>query len=212
MLIRTVSKQACCEFIEKKSRFIASVKPVDSEDDALKFIHSIRTLHWDASHNVYAYRTGGENFLQRMSDDGEPAGTAGIPVLEAVKRHDLLNTAVVVTRYFGGILLGASGLARAYGKCASLGIEAAGIIRKAPCTEIKITVEYPLLSHVTGICRKRRLSVSDAKYGQDVEICLAVPVEDVDAFEADIANATCGRALLERGGCVIVQVEDRTMS
>jgi len=130
MQYKTISKEATVEMEEKKSRFIANVKPVSSEEEALEFINNIRAKYWDATHNVYAYYISGENIIQRFSDDGEPSGTAGMPVLEVIKRMELKDLVVVVTRYFGGILLGASGLVRAYSKSAALGIEAAGIVTK----------------------------------------------------------------------------------
>ena len=130
---RTVAAEAFAEFEEKKSKFIATVKPVASEEEAAAFISGLKSRYWNASHNVYAYYICGDNILQKFSDDGEPSGTAGLPVLEAVRKLAVQDVAVVVTRYFGGTLLGAAGLVRAYGRSATLGIEAAGIIKKQLC-------------------------------------------------------------------------------
>ncbi|HOQ06313.1 MAG TPA: YigZ family protein, partial [Clostridiales bacterium] len=126
----TVSKEAVAEIEEKKSRFIATVRPVSSEQEAQDFINRLKARYWDATHNVYAYYICAGNVVQKFSDDGEPSGTAGLPVLEAIKKTGVQDVAVVVTRYFGGTLLGASGLVRAYGRSAALGIDAAGIVRK----------------------------------------------------------------------------------
>jgi len=139
---KTVYKYAQAEIEEKKSRFIASVKPVNSAAEAVDFINIFKTKYWDATHNVYAYHIGGNNIVQRYSDDGEPSGTAGIPVLEIIKKMELEDLAIVVTRYFGGTQLGASGLIRAYGKSAAAGIEAAQIIFNKLCERLIITVEY----------------------------------------------------------------------
>ena len=137
----TASGEASAEMEEKKSRFIATVKPVATEEEAQFFINSIKSRCWNATHNVYAYYIGGDTVTQRFSDDGEPSGTAGIPVLEAIKKLGVEDTAVVVTRYFGGTLLGASGLVRAYGKSAAMGIEAAGIVKRMLCVETDIHLD-----------------------------------------------------------------------
>src|SRR5690606_10195609 len=128
----------------KKSRFIATVRSVTNEREAEAFIHGIKKEHWNARHNVYAYNIITGDTAQRYSDDGEPQGTAGIPVLEAIKRMNLTDIAVVVTRYFGGILLGAPGLVRAYGRAASAAIEKAGIVGRVLCRKMILTVQYSL--------------------------------------------------------------------
>lgn len=121
----TLAKEAKAEIVEKRSRFIATVRPVETEEDALAFLNQLRQDYWDATHNVYAYILE-ENQLTRYSDDGEPGGTAGMPVLDILRREKLSNLIVVVTRYFGGTLLGTGGLVHAYSKAAKAGIEAAG--------------------------------------------------------------------------------------
>ena len=134
------------EITEKKSRFIATVRPVESEDEAVSFINETKKKYWDARHNCSAYQVGPGGRFQRSSDDGEPAGTAGRPILEVLKKQGLTNTAIVVTRYFGGIKLGASGLIRAYSHTAALGLEVADIAVYTPFTILKATVAYPLVS------------------------------------------------------------------
>ncbi|MGB3990232.1 MAG: YigZ family protein, partial [Acetivibrionales bacterium] len=157
----TVSKEAAAEIEEKKSRFIATVRPVSSEQEAQDFINRLKTKYWDATHNVYAYYICAESTLQKFSDDGEPSGTAGLPVLEAIKKLEVQDVAVVVTRYFGGTLLGASGLVRAYGKSAAVGIEAAGIVRKLLCTEVRVTIDYSMLGRIQAAIASRGYSVKD---------------------------------------------------
>jgi uncharacterized YigZ family protein len=138
----TVFKQATAEIKVRKSRFIASVKPVINEEEAIAFIDEIKKVYWNARHNVYAYSIGINAVLQRYTDDGEPQGTAGIPVLEVIRRTDVTDVAIIVTRYFGGVLLGASGLVRAYGKAAISGIESAKIVRRLLCVSMDIRVHY----------------------------------------------------------------------
>jgi uncharacterized YigZ family protein len=195
----TVSNEATAELEEKKSRFIATVKPVVSEEEAHSFINSLKTRYWNATHNVYAYYICGNNILQKFSDDGEPSGTAGLPVLEAIKKLDVQDAAVVITRYFGGTLLGASGLVRAYGKCAALGIEAAGIIRRQLCVETGIALDYSLLGKVQAIVAAKGYKVKDTVYAQDVDIYLYVPVDEFDAFSAYVTEATSARAFTYAG-------------
>lgn len=195
----TVSKEATAELEEKKSRFIATVKPVTSEEEAHGFINDLKTRYWNATHNVYAYYICGNNIMQKFSDDGEPSGTAGLPVLEAMKKLDVQDAAVVVTRYFGGTLLGAAGLVRAYGKCAAMGIESAGIVRRQLCVETGIALDYSLFGKVQAIVTSKGYKVKDTVYAQDVDIYLYVPVDEFDAFSALLTEATNARALAYAG-------------
>jgi len=205
---KTVLHGACAEIEEKKSRFIATVKPVATEEEAIEFISSMKTKYWDATHNVYAYYIGGKNVVQRFSDDGEPSGTAGMPVLEVIKRMGVQDVAVVVTRYFGGTLLGASGLIRAYSKSASAGLEAATVIRRQLCIVINVIVEYTIFGKIQSMLIAEGYAVKDTIYGQDVEIIVYVPVDDVDKFTALIIEATNDRALVEVGEKVYVTFDD----
>jgi len=182
---KTVLREAIAEFEEKKSRFIASVKPVSNEEEALEFINRIKSRYWDATHNVYAYYIGGDVTAQRFSDDGEPSGTAGMPVLEVIKRIGVRDLVVVVTRYFGGILLGASGLVRAYSRSATLGIEAAGIVRKSLCTEVIAIVEYALWGKVQNLIQKKGYLINGITYGQDIEISVFVPANETTVPEVN---------------------------
>lgn len=192
-------KDATAEIEEKKSRFIANVKPVTSEEEAVEFINNLKAKYWDASHNVYAYFISGESIIQRFSDDGEPSGTAGIPVLEVIKRMELQDLVVVVTRYFGGILLGAAGLVRAYSKSASLGIEAAGIITKKLCQLVNIIIDYSTLGKIQNKIINMGYTIKSIRYTQDVEIDVLVPVKDVEMFIESVNDAANGNVLADTG-------------
>lgn len=204
---KTVLNEAFAEFEERKSRFIAAVKPVSSEEEAVVFIQGLKTRFWDASHHVYAYHIGGSIPVQRFSDDGEPSGTAGLPVLEVVRRMDVQDLAVVVVRYFGGTLLGASGLIRAYGKSASLGIEAARIIRRLLCTRTRLVVEYALWGKVQNLLAAGGYPVETVIYGQDVEIIVYVQPDDAGKFAGLVEEATSARAIVETDGEVYITAD-----
>jgi uncharacterized YigZ family protein len=195
----TVSKEAVAETEEKKSRFIATVRPVVSEEEAQAFINGLKSKYWDATHNVYAYYICTDNVLQKFSDDGEPSGTAGLPVLEAIKKLGVQDCAVVVTRYFGGTLLGASGLVRAYGKCAALGIEAAGIIRKQLCAQTDIRIDYALLGKLQAVAAAQGYVIREIDYTEDVNMHIYVPVDEIEAFTVAVTEASNGRALISAG-------------
>lgn len=203
----TVSKEAAAEIEEKKSRFIATVKPVSSEQEAQDFINGLKARYWDAAHNVYAYYICADNVVQKFSDDGEPSGTAGLPVLEAIKKTGVQDVAVVVTRYFGGTLLGASGLVRAYGKSAALGIEAAGIVRKMLCVETRVTTDYSLLGKLQAAMASKGYSVKDTIYTDNVAMEVYVPVDESDHFSAMVTEASNGRARISTGGRVYITKE-----
>lgn len=200
----TVSKEAVAETEEKKSRFIATVRPVSTEEEAQAFISGLKAKYWNATHNVYAYYICAENVQQKFSDDGEPSGTAGLPVLEAIKKLDVQDCAVVVTRYFGGTLLGASGLVRAYGKCAALGIEAAGIIRKQLCIQADVLIDYSMLGKLQAVAAAQGYMIKDTIYAQDVHMQIYVPVDEIEAFSAVVTEASNGRALITIGEKVYV--------
>ena len=148
----TIRDESKAEFKEKKSIFIGQVKRVENEDEAKEFIQKIKNENKEARHNVYAYIIGENKMIQRYSDDGEPHGTGGIPMLEVLKKSEITDVVVVVTRYFGGILLGTGGLARAYSKGASLAIKEAGVVEKVKGVSLKIIVEYDLLGKLQHVC------------------------------------------------------------
>lgn len=196
---RTIAREATAEIEEKKSRFIATVKQVTTEEEAADFINGLKAKYWNATHNVYAYYICGNNMLQKFSDDGEPSGTAGMPVLEAIKKLTVQDVAVVVTRYFGGTLLGAAGLVRAYGKSAAAGLEAAGIITRQLCIEVDVITEYTLLGKVQSIIDAKGYKVKETVYGQDVQISFYVPVDEYGQFTALVTEATNARVLINAG-------------
>ena len=195
----TVSSEASVEMKEKKSRFIATVRPVICEDEAIGFVNILRAKYWNASHNVYAYYICANNMLQKFSDDGEPSGTAGLPVLEAIRKLAVQDVAVVVTRYFGGTLLGASGLVRAYGRSAALGIKAANIIKRQLCIEIQIIVEYTLYGKLQSIISASGYTVKNTLFGQDVKIDVYVPVDEYNGFVGIVTEMTNARAYIAAG-------------
>lgn len=187
----TISVEASFEFVEKKSRFIGFISRADSEERAMEFINSIRAKNWEAKHNVFAYSVNRDGFsVQRCSDDGEPQGTAGTPVLQVVKNKNLDNVAIVVTRYFGGILLGASGLVRAYGKCASLVVEAAGISKFTLCIPIAFSFEYSFYGSIQRAFEDKGVIVQTPIFGEKVSITYIVPVGKIDFTINLITNLT----------------------
>ena len=195
---KTVKKGAYDEFIEKKSRFIGYVKPVTTEDEAVEFINAVKKKHSDATHNCYAYIVR-DNNIMRYSDDGEPAGTAGVPVLDMIKKEGLSNLIVVVTRYFGGILLGTGGLVHAYSKSAKVGVEAAQPITMTLCCEVTVECDYSLLGKIQSEVCAKGYEISDTDYAENVKISALVPVPSVSSFEADMIDKTNGRISIKQG-------------
>lgn len=196
---KTILNTAEAEFEEKKSRFIANVRPVTCEEEALEFIEAMRSKYWNATHNVYAYSINNETLVQRYSDDGEPSGTAGMPTLEVIKRMGLQDAVVVVTRYFGGTLLGASGLIRAYSKSASLGLEAAEIVTRKLCYNLNIIIEYTIFGRLQNMLISNNNIIKEIRYEQDVELCVLIEVGNEEKLMKDIVEVSNGRAILDLG-------------
>ena len=186
------------EIIIEKSTFIGYAKPIKTEEEAVEFVNEIKKKHKDATHNVWAYTVGPAMNIQRYSDDGEPQGTAGIPTLEVIKKEDLRDVVVVVTRYFGGIKLGAGGLVRAYTKGAKVGLEAAKIIEKVMYKEVKIKIDYNQLGKVQNEIMNLGYFIKDTVYEDNVEIIVYSKLEDVEDLTSrmiDITSATAGIVL-----------------
>ena len=186
------------EIIIEKSTFIGYAKPIKTEEEAVEFVNEIKKKHKDATHNVWAYTVGPTMNIQRYSDDGEPQGTAGIPTLEVIKKEDLRDVVVVVTRYFGGIKLGAGGLVRAYTKGAKVGLEAAKIIEKVMYKEVKIKIDYNQLGKVQNEIMNLGYFIKDTIYEDNVEIIVYSKLEDVEVLTSrmiDITSATAGIVL-----------------
>lgn len=193
----TIPNEAVAEFEEKKSKFIGRIKPVTSEEEAFEFINELKKRYWDATHNVYAYYIGGDVPTQKYYDDGEPSGTAGMPVFEAIKRQELEDVVIVVTRYFGGTLLGAAGLVRAYGKSGSLAVAAAGIIKRLLCQEISITVEYTLFGKVQSTLLNNEYIIKHIEYSQDVEVRVYVQLHKMEDLKTLMIETTSANCLME---------------
>lgn len=195
----TVKGYAVSEFQEKKSTFIGYVKRVASEDEAKEFVNEIKSQHKEATHNVYAYIVGENKGIQRYSDDGEPQGTAGIPVLEVIKKHDLTDVAVVVTRYFGGILLGGGGLIRAYSKGASSAIDEAGVVEKVKGLNLKLILDYDLIGKIQYLCGTNNWHIEDTVYTDKVEISLFCESKDKEEYIKAFIEATNGKVMISEG-------------
>lgn len=193
MEYRTVGKAANDEFVEKKSRFIGYIKPVTTQDEAVAFINEIKSKHWDATHNVYAYVLR-DGQIRRYSDDGEPQGTAGIPMLEVLKREGIENVVCVVTRYFGGVLLGAGGLLRAYTKSAKDALDAAGVSVVRRWVRAEVPCTYSLLERIKLECTAFGGVVQDVEYGAGVCLKLLLPEEAAESFAVRITDLTSGAA------------------
>lgn len=187
------------EITEKKSRFIAAVEPVKTEAEALAFIERIRKQHWDASHNCTAFTIGNSHQLTRCSDDREPAGTAGRPMLDVLLSEDIHDTAVVVTRYFGGTLLGTGGLVRAYSAAVREGLNQAVILNKQPGIRLTIQTDYNGLGKIQYILNQNKLSILRSEYTDFVFLEALVPVALIGAITSSITEATSGHSLLNIG-------------
>ena len=186
------------EIIEKKSRFIANVRSVESEQEAVAFIEEIRKKHWDASHHCYAYVIGRKGELARCSDDGEPSGTAGRPMLEVLQGEGVRNVALVVTRYFGGTLLGTGGLVRAYTQAAKEGIDNSVIGVERAGYEILVTIDYNGVGKLQYIMGQRGIEPIYSEYGVDVRFTLLIPVEKSEELHKAMVEASNGRVKWEK--------------
>lgn len=196
MEYRTVAKASSDEFVEKKSRFIGYIKPVTTQDEAVTFINEIKSKHWDATHNVYAYVLR-DGQTRRYSDDGEPQGTAGMPMLDVLRRENLTNVLCVVTRYFGGVLLGTGGLVRAYTKSTQLALENAGINEVNRYAVVLITCPYSLLGTVQNLLPEHNCIVDETDYAADVTLTATLPEDGTAALEQALRDATSASVDME---------------
>lgn len=196
---KTVAHSGEGELTEKKSRFIATVRPVDNEDDAIAFIGEMRSKYSDARHNVYAYVID-ENNIYRYSDDGEPQGTAGMPVLDVIRKEGLVDTAVVVTRYFGGTLLGTGGLVRAYSQSAKLGLDNAEIVTRTLCDIVSVKVDYSLVGKIQHFIQTNGFILDDTLYENDVTFFICSHTENTEKLLSDITDITNARAVCTKCG------------
>lgn len=185
------------EIVEKKSRFIATVCPVETEDDAFAFIEATKKKYWDATHNCHAFVLGTRNEIARCSDDGEPAGTAGKPMLDVLLGEGIHNTAVVVTRYFGGTLLGTGGLVRAYSGAVSAGLSQSQIIEKQLSHKIRIKTDYTGIGKIQYIAGTMQLLILSSEYTDIVTVTVLTGLHDKDSFVKKVTEATSGRAVID---------------
>lgn len=193
---RTVKLFGESEFVIQKSRFLSFVKRVEIEQDALNFIQEIKKNHHAATHNCSAYIIGEHDQVQKANDDGEPSGTAGVPILEVLKKQQLKDTVIVVTRYFGGIKLGGGGLIRAYGKAASEGIAATGVVERKLHTLTKVSIDYTWLGKVENEVRQSPYPLHDIIYEENVELFSYVPIEEEASFSDWMMELTNGQAVI----------------
>ena len=189
---KTIATFGEAEFCEQKSRFIGYAKPVTSEEEAMAFINEIRAKHRDATHNVYAFQIGAQNETMRSSDDGEPSGTAGRPILEVIKKEGLSNTAVVVTRYFGGILLGAGGLVRAYSKSAVLALEAAGKVIKLPAQSYTLSLGYEQWGKVQSYLASHHYQLDNVLYLEKITAFVTIEKTAEQHFLKELSELSAG--------------------
>ena len=187
------------ELVEKKSRFIATTEPVETEEEALAFIERTRKKYWDARHTCFAYCIGDKNQLQRCSDDGEPSQTAGRPMLDVLLGAEVHNICVVVTRYFGGTLLGTGGLVRAYSGAVQEGLSNSTIVEKCLGRQLDITTDYTGIGKIQYILAQNQIITLDTQYTDKVQVSAMVPQEKLDSIVAEITEGTSGRAELLEG-------------
>lgn len=193
----TIIKESCIEFEEKKSIFIGHVKRVETEEEAKEFINKIKNEHKDATHNVYAYIIGRDMLTQKCTDDGEPQGTAGVPVLDVIKKNGITDTAIVVTRYFGGILLGTGGLVRAYSKGAADAVNDSGIVEKVKGVVINIITSYEILGKIQYHFSIKKWHIENIEYTDKVKIVFNCESKHLNAVKGQLLELCSGKCEFE---------------
>ncbi len=196
---KTVSKCSSDEFIEKKSRFIGYVKPVETAEEAMAFVNEIKQKHWDATHNVYAYVLR-DMMTRRYSDDGEPQGTAGIPVLDVLLKAEVVDVAVVATRYFGGTLLGAGGLVRAYSHTAKIALDAGGVVTMQLCAVAEAKCDYSFYGKLPTLITEAGGKIDDTIFADDVKVVFRIADEKLSSFNETLIDVSNGRFHSEKTG------------
>lgn len=194
---RMLSKGAQAELVEKKSRFIATIRPVSSEEEAVAFIEEMKKKYYDARHNCSAFVIGSKGELTRSSDDGEPSGTAGRPMLEVLTGSGIRNIAVVVTRYFGGVLLGTGGLVRAYSGAVKMALEQCETIMRRYGVQMLIKTDYNGVGKIQYLLGSKDVVIQDSVYAADVQMTVLVPIEEYDRLCKELVETTNGRVGLE---------------
>lgn len=198
MEYRTVYQEGSAEIVEKKSRFIARVFPVRTETEAAELLDKIKKQYWDARHHCWAYVIGEGQVQERFSDDGEPAGTAGKPILEVIRGQKLRNVMIIVIRYFGGTLLGTGGLVRAYTQAAREGLLESNVISKVKGYRLKIRTDYAGLGKIQYLLAQNGIPVADSLYDEKVELYVLVSEEEEKRLTAELTEATNAKARIER--------------
>ena len=203
---KTVEFESKNEFVEKKSRFIGYVKPVKTQEEATNFINSIKSKHWDATHNVSAFVLR-ENNIQRSSDDGEPSGTAGVPTLDVLLKENLVDVCVVVTRYFGGTLLGAGGLIRAYSHASKIAVEAGHIITMAPCKVLSVSVDYSFYDRLNILLADFNANIENSEFTDNVAVTFSIRENTVPLLQDKLTQQSNGKYILKEIGEKFAKVE-----
>ena len=193
-IYKTIQKEAFGEFVERHSKFISYAKPVETEDDAISFINKIKTKHWDAKHNVYAYSLL-KGSIMRYSDDGEPHGTAGVPVLDILKKNEVTNIVIVVTRYFGGILLGTGGLVRAYSSAAKLALDSAVIINMVSCFRAQLFCDYSLYGKISSILAELGAKIEESEFLDNVKIIFYIEKKKLNILNDKLNEVSSGEII-----------------
>ena len=202
----TLAGEGSGTYTDRRSEFIGTARPVADEAEAMAFVAAVKKRHPDARHNVFAYILRG-GAVKRYSDDGEPQGSAGMPVLDVLEKNGLDGVVVVVTRYFGGILLGTGGLVRAYSGAASAAVADAGVVTLGPCACLEVRMNYNDNNRTAGEIRRLGATVTGTEFGADVTLSLTVREEDRDALCARLTELTAGRAMIRQTGTVLAPVE-----
>ena len=200
------------ELVEKKSRFIATVRPVETEEEALAFIEEMKKKYWDARHNCYVYSVGMNREATRCSDDGEPSGTAGRPMLDVLLGAGIYNAAIVVTRYFGGVLLGTGGLVRAYSGAVQAGLAASTVIEKHHGISLQVTTDYTGIGKIQYILAQNNIPIADSIYGENVSIQVVVPAQQQEKIEKELIEGTNGKAEIDWEKEVVFAIVEKDLN
>jgi uncharacterized YigZ family protein len=203
---RSVARTGSIEIEIRKSRFICTIGRASSDEDARAFIADLKKRYWDANHNCSAYIVGDRGDTQRTSDDGEPSGTAGVPMLNVLQKRELTDTVAVVTRYFGGTKLGAGGLIRAYGQSVSAAVDEVGIVERRELSQVAITASFEDAGRLENALRAEGREPDDVTYAEAVTILLTVDPAGVPGLQARVAEQTSGRATVETRQTVYTEV------
>ena len=200
--MKTLYQEGNAELVVKKSKFLAVAKPVSNEQEAQAVIEALKKKYWDAAHTVFAYQIGERNEIQRYSDDGEPSGTAGIPLLDILRGQSIQNAMIAVTRYFGGTLLGTGGLVRAYGHSGAEAVRSAEVIEKNLYESLKIFTDYTSFGKIQYAALQNEHIIQKVNYTEQVEMDVLVLTDAAGSFIKEIADLTAGQARVEKGSPV----------